>query len=358
MASLKLRNDRDSVPAYVPGRRVRPVDGREFKLSSNELPWPADRVVLDRAHAVLEQTNRYPDLFGMPLVERLSEHLQLPTDRVLVGPGSLSLLQLLLLAAVNPGDSVVYPWRSFEAYPILVHASHSKPVAVPLRDWGLDVEAMADAAIDSGAPVVMVCNPNNPTGRALSTAELTHLIETVPCDRLILLDEAYREFADGPDHPDGLELAQQYPNVAVFRTFSKAHGLAGLRVGYCVVPAEVEEVMRRLALPFPLSDLAQGIASAALDHWPVQQRRVQEVIELRSWFTEQLRKQGHQIPTSAANFVWLASGPDTDRLTADLADAGVSVRTYSGEGIRITIGEPQGLERVLTVTERWPGLGG
>ncbi len=344
MTRPALRHDLSSLPQYVPGKPSTPTG---FKLSSNELcePPSADIVTAVTARAV--HLNRYPDLSATPLGGRLADHLGVDVARVFSAAGSIAALQELILAVVDPGRSVVFGWRSYEAYPILVRVCHAVPVPVPLAGHHHDLAQMADAVIESDAAMVIVCNPNNPTGTTVGRAELEAFLERVPMSCVVVLDEAYREFVNDPDSPDGLDLANGRPNVVVLRTFSKAHALAGARVGYGVAPEPIVEAVRAVALPFTVSALAESAAIAALDAWPRQQRVVVDVMARRDRFVEQLRESGVHPAPSQANFVWVPDDQCPPGFAAALLSAGVSVREFRGEGLRITIGEPEALETVV-----------
>ncbi len=239
-----------SLPVYRQGRP--PVPGG-LKLSSNELPFGPLPEVID----ALEKGawNRYPDATAAQLREKLSAILGVPSDWLLVGAGSVALLQQFISAAAGPGDEVIYPWRSFEAYPGLVTVSGATSIKVPNRlDHGHDLEAMA-AAVTDRTRVIIVCTPNNPTSTIVTTAEFEQLMAQIPSDRLVILDEAYREFVDNPDAVRGEEHWDKYPNLVVTRTFSKAYGLAGLRIGYAIARPEllVKEFVSPLLRPVVLT---------------------------------------------------------------------------------------------------------
>src|ERR1700722_10780338 len=223
----------DSFVAYKPGRVTSSPDGRSFRLASNESPYGPLPSVLDVIATAARDVNRYPDNGAQALIEAISARFGVPQAHIAVGCGSVGVTQQLLGAAVEPGDQVLYAWRSFEAYPTLADLSGAGSVRVPLRDETHDLAAMADA-ITGRTRIIFICNPNNPTGTVVRRAELEEFLDRVPPDCLVVLDEAYREYVRDPGVPDGLSLYRDRPNVAVLRTFSKAYGLAGLRVGFMV----------------------------------------------------------------------------------------------------------------------------
>lgn len=353
MSPLPLRSDLTAIPAYVAGRPPRPRNGQSYKLSSNESPFPPDPSILKAIGDAATSANRYPNPVGAALVARLAEKWSVPAERMVVGGGSLSLLQLIVLAVADPGDAVVFGWRSYEAYPIVVPASHAAPVAVPLAGQSLDLPAMAAAVRRTHARAVIVCGPNNPTATAVGATEVDQFIEEIPEDCLIVLDEAYAEFNDDPNRPDGFALARRHPNVAVLRTLSKAYGLAGMRIGYCAAPTAVADAVRRIALPFTLSSVAEAAALAALDLGPAIAHRVGEITRQREKFAAALGEIGVETTVSRANFVWLPLGAEATDLDAALGDAGISVRTFPGDGVRITIGEPVAMTAALDAIRAW-----
>lgn len=348
--TVDLRGDLDDLPRYVPGQAVGAAGVPTYKLSSNELPWAPLTSVRDRTLRAVNEANRYPDITAAELVGRLAERHGVRREQVVVGGGSIAVLQGLVQATCRPGASVVFAWRSFEAYPIVVQVCHARPVLVPLVDDRHDLVAMADAVVRTRAAMVVVCQPNNPTGTVASRRSLEAFLDAVPPNCLIVLDEAYREFVDDPDVPDGIELAATRSNVGVLRTFSKAHALAGLRVGYGIMPPAVADALRAVALPFTVSSVAQQAALGALDAWQQQRGRVADVLRRRRTLTEELRCQGYTVPRSQANFVWLGLGEATKHWSDRLSRGGVSVRPFVGEGLRVTVGEPEALAALLEIT--------
>ncbi len=343
----RLRAAISELPAYRPGRS--PAGGADFKLSSNENPFPPLPAVLEVIAAAAAQANRYPDLAATALIEALAVRLEVPTTDIALGTGSVAVAQQLLQATVAPGDEVVYAWRSFEAYPILVSIVGGTSVRVPLNAQAChDLPRMA-AAITHRTRVVILCSPNNPTGPAIRRAELEALLDEVPGDVLVVLDEAYREFVTDPDVPDGLELYRSRPNVAVLRTFSKAYGLAGLRVGYCVTHAEAAAAVRACAVPFGVSTVAQAAAVASLQAVDELQDRVDALVEERTRVVEALRASGWVPPEAQGNFVWLPTGANTAAFAARCEQAGVVVRPFDPEGVRVSIGLPEINDRFLAV---------
>ncbi|MDP3894439.1 histidinol-phosphate transaminase, partial [Nocardioides sp.] len=256
-----------AIPAYVPGKPPTPRPGlATYKLSSNETPYPPLPGVLEAATAAAAQMNRYPDMGCSALYAALSDRLDVPVEDLASATGSVALIYQLLAAFCEPGDEVVHAWRSFEAYPIAIAAAAATSVAVPVTvDGRHDLDAMASAITDR-TRIVIVCTPNNPTGPAVSQSELDAFIAQVPSEVMVVVDEAYLEFVRMDDPVDGIATYRRHENVVITRTFSKAYGLAGFRVGYAVAPEPIAAALRAVSLPFGVSSVAQAAAIASLEH--------------------------------------------------------------------------------------------
>jgi histidinol-phosphate aminotransferase len=342
-----------SIPAYVAGKPPTPRPGQQvFKLSSNENPYPPLPGVVEAAEAAVAVMNRYPDMGNTALYAELSDRLGVPIERLAAGTGSVAVLYHLLQAFCDPGDEVVYAWRSFEAYPIAVSATGAVSVQVPVDDAGRhDLDAMAEAVTDR-TKVVIVCTPNNPTGPSVTNTELRAFLDRVPEHVLVVVDEAYREFVREDDPVVGLPLVADHANVAVMRTFAKAYGLAGFRVGYVVAHEDVAAAVRACALPFGVSSVAQAAAVASLRAESELMERVQSIVVERGRVVAALEAQGWTFPQPQGNFVWLPLGDRTPDLVALAEEAGITVRPFAGEGVRITIGEPEANDIFLSVAEK------
>jgi histidinol-phosphate aminotransferase len=341
---VRVRASLSQLPAYVPGRK-RPG---AVVLASNESPYGLLPGVAEALAEAAGDVSRYPDLHAASLIEALAAQHGVEPDRIAVGAGSSEVCGQLLHTVVGPGDEVVFGWRSFEAYPILTAVAGGTAVRVPLRDHALDLNAMA-AAITPRTRLVFVCNPNNPTSTAVGARALADFVDRVPRDVLIVVDEAYREYADPALVPDGLALLGDRPNVAVLRTFSKAYGLAGLRVGYCVAPPGIAAHVRRTQVPFSVSALAQRAAVIALGEGAEVARRAALTVAERDRVTGRLRALGHDVPDSRANFVWLPLGEDSADFARYCAEGKVVVRPFPGEGVRVTIGLPEENDALLAL---------
>lgn len=349
----KFRPVLDRFIPYKPGRRVAGADGRSFKLASNENPFgPLPSVAQALADAT-DEINRYPDNGAATLTEAIARRFAVPESHVALGCGSVGVTQQLLAAAAETGDEVLYAWRSFEAYPILTGLTGAADVRVPLRGETHDLAAMADA-ITPRTRVIFLCNPNNPTGTVVHRDELAEFLDRVPGDCLVVLDEAYAEYVRDPDVPDGIALHWDRPNLAVLRTFSKAYGLAGLRVGFMIAHEPVTAAVRTTMLPFSVSSLAQTAAVASLAAGAELMERVHMVVRERDRVRDELLAQGWTVPPTEANFVWLRLGEDTQDFAATCERVGISIRPFGAEGARVSIGDKEANDEFLSVAHSYP----
>lgn len=353
----RLRPELADLPAYTPGKTVPGA----IKLASNETvhaPLPGVRAAIA---AAADTVNRYPDNGHVELKEHLARHLS-PTgdirpENISVGCGSVSLCQQLIQITCGAGDEVIFGWRSFEVYPLQVRVAGAVPVQVPLRDHTFDLDAMATAITDR-TRLIFVCNPNNPTSTVVDPDELARFVAAVPSDVLVCIDEAYVEYIRDDLLPDSLALARAHPNVVVLRTFSKAYGLAGLRVGYAVGDPEVIIALGKVYVPFTASSIAQAAAIASLQAADELLARTDAVIAERRRVSGELAELGYTFPPSQANFVWLPLGARTAAFAADAADAGVLVRPYGDDGARVTIGAREENDAFLRFAKAWITQGG
>ncbi len=343
-----IRPDLSHLAAYVPGAR----NDAAVKLSSNEIaegPLPSVKAAMAES---LDSVNRYPDMGAVELRTALADHLGLDVDQVAVGTGSSALCQQLVNIAAQPGDDVVFPWRSFEAYPIFARVTGANPVAVPLTaDHRIDLDGLADAVTEN-TKLIFVCNPNNPTATTITTEEWRQFMSKVPSTILVALDEAYFEYNLSGTSPVATEEIAKYPNVVGLRTFSKAYGLAGARIGYAFGPAEIIEALNKVAVPFSVSSVAQTGALASLEMQDELQHRVDTTAEQRRRLGEALASLGS--PESQTNFVWIPAESlsiDPRELAATLAENNLLVRAFP-EGIRITVTNAEETDAFLTAWEK------
>ncbi len=349
---------RAEILATAPYRQGRPAPADAFKLSSNENPFDPISAVVEAIAAA--SVNRYPDAAATLLCERLAERFGVSRGEVHVGSGSVSILAQLIQAAAGPGDEVLYSWRSFEAYPGLVTVAGATSVRVPnLPDHRHDLTAMA-AAVTERTRVAIVCTPNNPTGTIVTGDEFAAFMDAVPKDLLVLLDEAYVEFVTDPRAVNGRDILGRYPNLVMLRTFSKAFGLAGLRVGYAVGPERILDAARATAVPLSVIDAAQRAALAVLDHEAEIMERVAVIVSRRGEIFEGLMAQGWPVPRSESNFVWFATGSDTAAANEIFLAHGVVARALAPDGIRVSVGEAESIARLLAasaeIAEKLPAL--
>jgi histidinol-phosphate aminotransferase len=340
---VHIRPEVAVLPAYKQGRQA---SDSAFKLSSNENPFPPLPGVVE---AVQAQTsyNRYPDATALALRAVLANRFGLTAEQVHVAPGSVAILHELARATSGPGDEIVYAWRSFEAYPGVVTVAGATSVQVPNRaDGGHDLDAMA-AAVTERTRMVLVCSPNNPTGPIVTAAEFDAFMAAVPQSVLVVLDEAYAEFVTDESAVHGHPLLAAHPNLVVLRTFSKAYGLAGLRVGYALGPDYVLDAVRACAIPLSVTAQGQAAALASLEREAELLGRVTEIATLRDRIVVELRAQGWDVPDAQGNFLWLPTGERTVAAAAAFEDAGIIVRAFPPEGIRISIGEHEAVETLL-----------
>lgn len=347
---MLTRASLSTLPSYVAGR----TEPGAIKLASNEVPYGPLPGVVEAITEAARTSHRYPDNHAMALRAKIADRLGVAPERVATGCGSVALLEHLATATVEDGDEVVYSWRSFEAYPIVTLAVGGRSVRVPNRaDHGHDLSAMA-AAITDRTRLVLVCTPNNPTGVPAHTAELDAFLDAVPPDVMVVLDEAYREFVTDPDVPDGLERYGDRSNVVVLRTLSKAWGLAGLRVGYLVATPEVVANVAKVITPFSTSALAQAAARAALDAEDEMRRRAQLIIGERDRLEAALRTLGGDVAATQANFVWLPLGEQSSAFNEHCRAAGIIVRQYGDDGVRVTVGTSEENDAFLAAAQTFP----
>src|SRR4029079_18318570 len=279
----RLRPELADLPAYAPGRTV----PGGIKIASNETvhgPLPSVRAAIEKATA---EINRYPDNGYVELKERLAKHVNFAPEHISVGCGSVSLCQQLIQITCTVGDEVLFAWRSFEIYPLQVRTAGATPVQVPLTDHTFDLDAML-AAITDRTRLLFVCNPNNPTSTVVDPEKLARFIEAVPSDILIALDEAYVEYIRDGLLPDSLGLVRAHPNVVVLRTFSKAYGLAGLRIGYAVGDPDIITALGKVYVPFTATRISPAAVIASLEAADELLARTDAVVAERARVTEAL----------------------------------------------------------------------
>lgn len=362
-ANIPVRPVFNTLPSYAAGKPPAPVEGlTQYKLSSNENPLgPVPEVA--RILAEFATVHRYPDPLSTALRQKLSARLGVDADDIVTGAGSLGALNQILktFAGVNADgvqDEVIYAWRSFEAYPILVGIMGARSVQVPnLPDGSHDLDAMA-AAITDRTRLILVCTPNNPTGPAVTESQIRAFLEKVPAHIPVVIDEAYFEFCaastvpEGEEAPlNGMDIYRDYENVIILRTFSKAQGLAGLRVGYSISHPQITQHLRVAATPFAVTALAEAAAIASIEHEDAVMERVSHLVAERERVTARLRELGYDFPSTYANFVWLPLGERTGEFVQLMSEHALSVRAFGTEGVRVSIGEVEANDRFLSLCE-------
>ena len=348
--TARLRPELAGLPVYVPGKTVPGA----IKLASNETlfgPLPSVRAAIERA---TDSLNRYPDNACVQLKAALAKHLgsDFAPEHVAVGCGSVSLCQQLVQITASVGDEVVFGWRSFELYPPQVQVAGATAIKVPLTDHTFDLSAML-AAVTDRTRLIFVSNPNNPTSTVVDPDTLTRFVEAVPPHILIAIDEAYIEYIRDGMAPDSLELVRSHSNVVVLRTFSKAYGLAGLRVGYAVAHPDVIVALDQVYVPFTVSSIAQAAAIASLEAADELSARTDAVVAERARVSAGLHAAGFTLPASQANFVWLPLGPRTPDFVEQAANARIVVRPFGADGVRVTIGAPDENDALLRFARDW-----
>ena len=343
------------IAPYEPGKPIEELE-RELgihdaiKLASNENPLaPSDRVQ-KAVIGALGSLNRYPDGSGYYLRQALAKKHGVTPDQILLGNGSNELIEVLVRAFLRPGDEAVVPHPSFVVYPMIVQAAGGIRVMVMLKDHRLDLEAMA-RAITPLTKIVFVANPNNPTATIVTADEVEHFMARVPERTIVVFDEAYIEFAMGPDFPDTLAYVKQGRKVVVLRTFSKAASLAGLRVGYGVAEADAIALMNRIRQPFNVNSLAQAAALAALEDESHILECVRMIEAGRHFLYDEFTTLGLRYVPSRANFIIVDVGRSAAEIYQKLLHEGVIVRPMTPFGmetaLRITVGTPEENRRLV-----------
>jgi histidinol-phosphate aminotransferase len=348
--TARLRPALAGLPVYVPGKTVPGA----IKLASNETvfgPLPSVHAAIEDATALL---NRYPDNGCVALKAALASHVGpgFAPENIAVGCGSVSLCQQLVQITASVGDEVIFGWRSFELYPPQTQVAGAAPIQVPLTDHTYDLDAML-AAVNEHTRLIFVCNPNNPTSTVVEPDALTRFVEAVPPHIVVAIDEAYVEYVRDGMAPDSLGLVQAHSNVVVLRTFSKAYGLAGVRVGYAIGHPDLIIALDKVYVPFTVSSIAQAAAIASLDAADELLARTDAVVAERSRVSAELRAAGFTLPPSQANFVWLPLGSRTRDFVERAADARIVVRPHGADGVRVSIGAPEENDALLLFARNW-----
>jgi histidinol-phosphate aminotransferase len=336
-----------SVTAEVVASLPHAVDPRA--LSLNESPFPPLPAVRSALARCLDVANRYPEFLPGQLPRMIADRIGVEDDQVVVGPGASGVAMQVLHAVARPGDRIVLSSPTFDGYPIFARMARLTPVTVPLDQYGYqDLTTMAEAAAD--ARVVVLCRPHNPTGTVEAKFSVEWFLSQIPSDTIVLLDEAYIEFVASRYRIDGPELVRRFPNVVVLRTFSKAYGLAGLRIGYGFAAPELAAKVSAMQLPFGMSSAGVAAVAASYDAEAQLAQRIRRIVTERNHLRVRLMAMGVYSTDSHANFVYL---PMSRRPWREVfADAGLQVRYYPDGSARISVGELSSTLAVLSAVEK------
>jgi histidinol-phosphate aminotransferase len=349
--SLEFTSRALSIPFY-PAAETYKFDGELVKLASNETPWAPHAAVQETVEATLRNLNRYPDPNASKLRHRIADRCGVPVSGIAVGNGSCDILLAAAEAMLEPGAEIVYAWPSFSMYPHLAAMTGARAVTVPLDSEARhDLDAMA-REINAATRIVLVCNPNNPTGTALPIDQIDEFVGSVPRHVAVILDEAYVEFSLMQDPDDSVQLLRKHPNLVVLRTFSKVYGLCGLRVGYALCSEDFRVGVDRVRQPFTVNMLAQAAAAEAILHQDEVARRVERTTIERVFVQDELAERGLDVTESHANFSWVSLGDrDEAAVMSGLSERGVIVRAGTALGeegrLRVTYGTRHENERFL-----------
>jgi histidinol-phosphate aminotransferase len=343
------------IPPYVPGKPVEELERERgirdsVKLASNENPLGPSPAALEALRTAIAGVHRYPDSAGFELTRAIAGRLGLQPTQIVLGNGSDDIIGMLATAFLRPGDEAVMPQPSFQMYEIETLAAAAVPVMVPLRDLRTDLEAMAER-LSARTRMVFVNTPHNPTGSLVPRAELERFLDRVPAEALVVLDEAYVEFARDPEGPDSRDYVAAGRPVVGLRTFSKAYGLAGLRIGYGLMDPAVASVLNRVRQPFNVSLPAQAAARAALDDTAFLRETLRVVHAGLDYLQAELDRMGLECRPSQANFLMFRVPGDARAVFEGLLDRGVIVRPLGSYGypdrLRVSVGRPEENRRFI-----------
>ncbi|MFZ2174129.1 MAG: aminotransferase class I/II-fold pyridoxal phosphate-dependent enzyme [Rhodococcus sp. (in: high G+C Gram-positive bacteria)] len=329
-----------TAPSAV-GGRTRPA--RHFELGLSENPFPPLPSVLAALHEQMAQVNRYPEFLPQRLPRIIADRVGVDPAQVVVGSGATGVAMQIMQAVLGDGETMVFATPTFDGYPIMADMMGVEAVAVPLDRAGRQDLGNLGEVVDDRTGLVVVCRPHNPTGTLVSATDLEQFLSSIPPPVVVILDEAYVEFIDAADAVDVLDLIRRYPNVLVLRTFSKAFGLAGLRIGYAFGGRELVARVRRRQLPFGMSCAAVAAVTASYAAEDELRDRVARITAEREFLRIALRQNGVHVPRSHANFLYLSGA----RIAPALQRAGIVAKLYTGGSARIAVGDPAAGHAVL-----------
>ena len=331
---------------YIPGKSV-DVLMRELgiqdaiKLASNENPRGPSSKVLEAISKTTSSLSRYPDPDGFHLKAQIAERLEIQSDHITLGNGSNDILELAARVAMSPGSEGIVDEYCFVVYPLAIAGAHGHVRVVPSNNWAHDLDRMIDA-ITEDTRIVFLANPNNPTGTYFTDSELSSFLDQIPSYVWVVIDEAYFEYVSAPDYPNGLKYVKEYENVIVTRTFSKAYGLAGLRIGYSISSTYCADLLNRVRQPFNANSIALAAAEAALLDENYLSESIQMNREEMRFLEDSFRKLGYEFIPSLGNFVCIDTGGDASTLNQALLEKGVIVRPVANykmpNHLRVTVG--------------------
>ncbi|HEX5820900.1 MAG TPA: histidinol-phosphate transaminase [Solirubrobacterales bacterium] len=353
------------IPHYEPGTSLDDAKAKAetadaVKLASNESPFPPHPDVVDAVSRAAAESNRYPDPEARALRRAIADHHETDPARIAVSNGSCEILLAASLALCEPGDEILYAWPSFSMYPHLPALSGAREIRVPLAEGYVhDLDAMLEE-VTAATQLLIVCNPNNPTGTHLPAERIGAFVESVPSRTTIILDEAYVEYQTNDDPDTTVDLLAKHPNVVLLRTFSKTHGLAGMRVGYALCSPQFRTAVDAVRQPFSVNALAQAAAAEAIRHQDDVADRVEKNLIERVFVEDALQELGFATAESETNFAWIELGDlDEGEVVAALSRAGVAVRPgtpLGGPGcLRVTYGTRAENERFLAALREIAG---
>jgi histidinol-phosphate aminotransferase len=356
----------NQIAPYVAGKPIAEVE-REYgiknsiKLASNENPLGPSPKAVEAIKAAAVGVHRYPDEPGYELLNRLAEHLHVPPEQIILGNGTDEIFGFLSRALLQPGDQVLVPWPSFLMYAIVTQTAGARQIKVPLKDMGIDLEAVLEQTTPQ-TRMVFLCNPNNPTGSIVTHDDVTRFLDALPSNIVVVIDEAYTEFVRDPQCADGVAFLEHDSPVVTTRTFSKAYGLAGMRVGYGVMPVSVARVLNKVRMPFNVNSLAHAGALAALDDTVFLNQTVELVHDGLDMLYHELDQRNIRYYPTQSNFFLIDVGRESKEVFEAMLCQGVIVRSMSGYGfadcIRVNVGLPEENRKFLAALDKVLGLKG
>lgn len=357
---IKLRNFVQNIRPYKPGKPIEEVvrelgiKEKILKLASNENPLGPSPKAVQAMQEKINEVNLYPDNSCYYLKKKMSEIYGLATENIIIGSGSVELIELIFKAYVNPGDEIIMGDPSFIMYKIASQIFGGKRVAIPLKNYDQDVQGITDA-ISSATKIIIIDNPVNPTGTIVTKGYLDRLVKNVPNHVLLVIDEAYREYIKDPEYPNALDYLTEYDNVIILHTFSKIYGLAGLRVGYGFSNKEIIEALMKVRLPFNVNQVAQIGAAAALDDTEFVKKSIENNESGKKYLYKEFKRLGIAYTPTYGNFVLTHFERDAKEIFQKAQKQGIIVRTVLEYGfphsLRITIGTPQQNKRLIEVLQ-------